>query len=350
MYLNVPSSKRTLVTLVLLVSVLVTACGTSPTSQPKTYTIGVLIQTSSLEPLWVGFKSGLTKAGYVEGKTVTYIYDGPTNTIEALKPEAEKLKSQKLDLLVTIGTPPTQTAKEVFADTKVPILFAPVLNPVELGLAASYRNPGGNLTGIQSTDTVGKALEYLLLIAPGVKRVYAPNATQDSSSVQSLQSLADAAKAQGVEVVVANGSTTEELDAITQTIPENVDAVFMLRSGSLTAAGRLGKLIQAASVRRVPTVTSQIGPQISAGILLGYGPGYTEMGLQLSRMADKVLKGTDPGTLPIENAEAYLGINLQTAQAIGLEIPDSIVRQATQIVRLPSEQTGAATAAATADK
>jgi ABC-type uncharacterized transport system substrate-binding protein len=77
------TSKRTVVTLVLLVSILVTACGGSPTTQPKTYSIGVLIQTPSLLPLWEGFKAGLAKAGYVEGTSVTYVADGPTNTIEA---------------------------------------------------------------------------------------------------------------------------------------------------------------------------------------------------------------------------------------------------------------------------
>jgi ABC-type uncharacterized transport system substrate-binding protein len=74
------------------------------------------------------------------------------------------------------------------------------------------------------------------------------------------------------------------------------------------------------------------------------------MGQQLARLADKVLKGAAPGTLPIENAEAFLGINLQTAQAIGLQVPDSVLRQATQIIRQPSDQTAPATAAATADK
>jgi putative ABC transport system substrate-binding protein len=177
---------------------------------------------------------------------------------------------------------------------------------------------------------------------PGIKRIYVPNAAQDSSSVQSLQSLTTAAKAQGVELVVANANTPEELDSVTKSIPPDVDALFVIRSGSLGA--KIANIVQATKDRRIPSASSDIGTLVASGLLMGYGPGYSQMGEQLSRMADKVLKGADPGTLPIENAEAYLGINLQTAQAIGVEIPDSILRQATQIIRLPSDQTAPATA------
>ncbi len=343
MHLTNPTSKRTVVTLVLLISILVTACGGSPTSQPKPYTIGALVLSVQLVPVWEGFKAGLADQGFVEGKNVTYVYSAPTNTIDALKPEAERLKAQGLDLLVTCGTPPTQTAKEVFAGTNVPILFAPVLNPVELGLAASYRSPGGNLTGIQSTDTIAKALEWLTQVAPGIKRIYVPHNPKDDASVQSLQSLTSAAKTLSVELVVSPGSTPDELATITKTIPENVDAVFLLRSGTFGSV--VSNLAQAAIARRLPSAASDIGPNLSSGMMVGYGPGYPEMGKQLARMAGSVLKGKAPGTVPIEPAEAYLGINLQTAQAVGIEIPDSILRQAMRIIRLPSDQTAAATAA-----
>ncbi len=191
------------------------------------------------------------------------------------------------------------------------------------------------MTGILSTDTVGKALEWLGKIVPTARRIYVPQDLQDKAAVQSLQSLSDAAKTLGMELVISTASTSDELDGIVKTIPENVDAVFALRSSGLGV--RITSLVQAANARHLVSVTSDIGSRLSSGVMMGYGPGYSQMGQQLSRFAGKVLKGTAPGTLPIENAEAYLGINLQTAQAIGVDVPDSILQQATQIVRPPSK-------------
>jgi putative ABC transport system substrate-binding protein len=168
----------------LLAALLLSACGSKEkdkgSNESKTFTIGVLIQAPSLSGTFDGFKAGMTELGYTEGKNVTYVFDGTTGTIDALKPEAEKLKSLNPDLLLAVGTPPTQTAKEVFTGTAVPILFAPVYNPVDLGLVESFQNPGGNLTGIQSTDTVAKSLEWLLKIVPEVKRIYVPYPSQDT--------------------------------------------------------------------------------------------------------------------------------------------------------------------------
>ncbi len=323
-------SKRILVVLTLLASALLTACGGSTANQPKTYTIGALLGSQNVVPVWDGFKAGLADLGYVEGKNVVYVYDGVI-AADGLKAEAEKLKSQNLDLLATMGSPPTQAAFEVFKGTKTPILFTPIVNPVGQGYAASNRAPGGNMTGIISTDTVGKSLEWLMQIVPTVKRIYVPNNPKDAASASSLVSLTAAAKTQGVELVVSEGSTSDEFDTITKNIPENVDAVFQPRASSIGA--RFIAMVQVATARHLPTFVSDVNTVKAGGVLVGYGPAYPEMGKQLARMADKVLKGTDPGTLPIEDAEAYLGINLVTAQALGLTIPDAILRQATVIVR-----------------
>jgi putative ABC transport system substrate-binding protein len=318
-----------------LAALLLSGCGdkeeNKESNKSKSYKVGVLVQSQTTMSVLDGFKAEMTKLGYTEGKNVVYECKGVIGTIEELKPEAERLKSQNLDLLLTVATPPTQAAKEVFTGTKVPILFAPVFNPVELGLVESFRNPGGNLTGLQSTDTVAKALEWLLKVVPDVKRIYVPHNPQDASAVQALQVLTEAAQVMEVELVVSEGSTPEEIDAITSTIPDDVDAIFILRASSLSV--KSNNLVQLANERHLPTVRSDIGAAIEAGVLIGYGPGFYEMGEQVARMADKILKGASPATIPVENAETYLGINLQTAQTIGIEIPDSILAQAKQIVQ-----------------
>ena len=334
----VNKSIRSLILAVLFVALLLSACGgddDKKSDEDKSYTVGILIQTPSLESVVAGFKAGLAGLGYTEGTNVVYLSDGPTNTIEALTPAAEALKSKKLDLLFAVGTPPSQAAQKVFAGTGVPILFAPVFNPVELGLVESFSNPGGQLTGIQSTNSVAKALEWLLEIVPEVKRIYVPHDSEDASGGQTLLVLTDTAQTLGVELVVAEGATDEELDAVYQNIPDDVDAVFVLREGSMGV--RINDIIQATNALGIPVTCSDIGPLIQAGVMVGYGPGYTEMGEQAARMADQLLKGADTATLPVEEAETFLGINLQTAEALGLEVPDAVLRQAKLVVRPTTE-------------
>jgi putative ABC transport system substrate-binding protein len=176
-------------------------------------------------------------------------------------------------------------------------------------------------------------LEWLIEIVPSAKRIYVPYDPKDGAGVKSLQTLTDTAATLGAELVVAEGPTPDELDSITQTIPENIDAVFALRSAAI--GSRITNLVQAATARGIPVVTGDIGSRIDSGALLGYGPGYYEMGQQAASLAEKLLKGGKPAELPVEASETYLGINLQTADALGIEISDEVLKQAKQVVHAP---------------
>jgi putative ABC transport system substrate-binding protein len=131
-------------------------------------------------------------------------------------------------------------------------------------------------------------------------------------------------------LVISEATTPEEIDTITTTIPDNVDALFVLRTGLL--GPKINNIVQAANERRIPTVCTDLDLSVK-GVMIGFGPGYFEMGEQVARMADKVLKGASPATIPVENAETFLGINLVTAQTIGIEVPDSILSQAYKVIR-----------------
>ena len=158
---------------VLVLSLLLTACDGA--TQAQTFTIGAVNYFPLLDPIFDGFKAGMADLGYVEGENVTYIYNGTMEPDpQVIDREIESLLAQDVDLIFTMGTLPTLRAKQAVEGTDIPVVFAPVVNPVEEGVVESVPHPGGNVTGIQIGNTAPKALEWLLKIVPEATKVYIP--------------------------------------------------------------------------------------------------------------------------------------------------------------------------------
>ena len=317
----------TLLVSVVVLSLLLTACGGA---KPKTYTIGVVSESIPLEVVVNGFKAGMTELGYVEGKNVTYIYHGAVGP-DSQKNDAEfkSLMGQKVDLLLALGTMPPVAAKKAVEGTGTPVVFAPVRNPVEAGIVASIRHPGGNVTGIQTINTTPKALEWLLKVAPGTKQVHVPYNPADPAVLTTIQSLSDAAPKLGVELVAHEVSSGEEELAAIRALPKD-SAILFIVSQSLTPS--LKDASQLAAELRIPTGADRISATGDT-VLFRLQTDLPRAGKQAAGLADKIFKGTKPGDLPVETAESSLSINLKTAQAIGLNVPDEILRQVDNVIR-----------------
>jgi len=309
-----------------MASLLLAACGTS---QPKTVTVGVVNLSPTLSSAFDGFKEGLTEQGYVEGENVTYIYDGPVGSADALDPAIQKLVEAEVDLIFALSTPATLKAKKAVGGTDIPLVFAPVSDPVGSGVVADLRNPGGNLTGIKAGGSGPKALDWLMTIVPDAKQLFVLHNPDDSSSVQVLASLEGPAAAVGVELVVSEVRNKDEAAAAMANVPEGIDAVFILPSSRITAGA--DAIVQAAIEQGMPTATTSY--LVEKGVLMTYGAEYFRVGKQAARLADQILKGAKAGDLPVETAEFVLGVNLPTAEAIGLDISDEILRQADVVIR-----------------
>ena len=167
------------IVLFIIANLLLVACG----ENQKTYTIGVVNPTSGLDDTVEGFKKGMAELGYIEGKNLTYIYEGAVNSIETLDPVAQRLVEANVDLILSITTPATQAAQRATADTDIPVVFVPVTDPVGAGLVESLRQPGGNMTGITFGLQEGRRLEWLLQIVPTIKQIYIPHNPDDRSAV-----------------------------------------------------------------------------------------------------------------------------------------------------------------------
>jgi putative ABC transport system substrate-binding protein len=311
---------------VIVIALLLTACGVTP----KTYTIGIINISSNQETTLRGFKEGMTELGYVEGNNVTYIYEGPVNA-KKLDATAQGLVNAEVDLILSLTTPATQAAQRATAGTAIPVVFIPVTDPVGAGVVKSLTKPGGNITGVTYTSQEGKRLEWLLQIAPTIKHVYIVYNPKDQSPVLALKSAKETAATLGIELVTREATTTDEAKTAFMNIPENTDAIFVLPDSIVNT--NIVDTYRMAIELKLPTSGPNVNT-INDGALSAYGVDLTIAAKkQAARLASQILKGAKPADLPVETAEYFSAINLKTAQAIGLEIPDTTLRQANIIVR-----------------
>jgi len=312
----------------ILLSLCLTACNLANSVQPKTFTVGVVNLTSGLESSVAGFKAGMTEFGYVEGENITYIYDGPTNSIDGLADEAEKLVSAGVDLIFSVSTPAAVHAKAAVTGTDIPVVFSPVNDSLQAGLVDSLPKPGGNLTGVQVSGFVPKQLEWLLKISPDIKQIWVPHNPDDASSVQGLTALRETATTLSVDLVVAEVRNLEEVTGLITSAPQDVEAIYILPDNLVSS--RIDDFITLAIERGLPISSSTYAAN---GSLLSYGPDFFEAGKQAARLADQILKGAQPSDLPVETADFFLVINQQTAQALELDVPEDVLRAANEIIR-----------------
>lgn len=324
---------RTRVTILIwlgLLSLLLAACAGTPVS--RTYTVGVINYNQQLSPVFDGFKAQMAELGYVEGENITYLNNGVVAPDpQAIDDEIKRLLNQKVDLLLTIGTPVTAAAKNAVAGTDVPVVFAPLVNPVEEGIVESINRPGGNVTGVQNINAALKAMEWLLQIAPRTKQIYVPYHPDDRVSVTMTKPMPEAAAQLGVELVLDDVRSPEEALTAIAELPQDAGIIFIPMPSLESGRSAMGKL---ASERGIPAGASiNAKPGTVDDVIFTYTANVAKQGGQAGRLADQIFKGTKPGNLPVETSEYFLVINLKNAQVMGLDISDEVLRQADTVIR-----------------
>jgi putative ABC transport system substrate-binding protein len=319
-------NRGTILVWIVVLSLLLAACG----GGQKTYTIGVINLSPSLDDIVEAFKEGMTELGYVEGENVTYIYEGPAG-IDKLDAVAQGLVEADVDLILSLTTPATQAAQRATAGGDIPVVFVPVTDPVGAGIVDSLTKPGGNITGVTYSVQEGRRLEWLIQVAPTIEQIYIVYNPEDQSPVLALETVSETATQLGIELITREASTPEEITVAFENIPEEADAIFFLPDSVVNA--RIDDWLETAIELKLPTSGSNTS-LVEDGALTTYGIDLTVSARQeAARLADQILRGIKPGDLPVEMAEFYLAINLKTAEAIDLDIPDEILLQANIIVR-----------------
>lgn len=292
--------------------------------------IAALIYTKNNLPTWEGFKLGMKERGYVEGENVRYLFNGPVEKLEELDLAMAGLMAKNPDLIYTCPTPGGIAAYKATREKKIPVLFGPMNDPVVAGVVKDYQHPGDNITGVMLPDSEGKRLQWLSEIAPGVKRILLPYNPNDKSAALSYKNIREASATLGLELVVREVRNYEEIDELIANCPEQIDAISMPRDSMIMA--KSSDFSALAIRKKIPLFGVRL-EMTQSGALFSYGFDGYEIGRQVTRLADQIIKGKKPGDLPVETAEDFLSINLTTAKAIGISIDDRILRQAKQIIR-----------------
>lgn len=277
-----------------------------------------------------GFKDGMTSLGWIEGENVNYIFAGEPVKGDALSTTLQRMVEAKVDLIFTAGTPTGIAAHKATAGTNIPVVFGVIADPIVAGVMDNLIHPGGNMTGVMLSRNQAKRFELLLELVPDVKRVFIPFNPDDAAPTSAIVQIYELASNFGIELVEGLARNNDEVLRLLANIPEDIDAIFMLPDSTVNA--RVDDLIAAAIKRKLPVSAPSL-IQVERGALAAYGIIHHEAGMQAAHIANQILKGADPGNLPVETAEFHLGINLQTAGAIGLEIPFEILQQAEVIIR-----------------
>lgn len=299
--------------------------------QPPITRIGVVNLSPRLEPVLDGFKEGMMELGYVEGENVVYVYDGPAANIEALDGKVQALLDADVDVIVSISTPATQVAHRLTQTTRTPVVFGPVTDPVAAGVVTAVSRPGGNVTGVRlGMESEAQRLQWLLRVNEHIRRVYVPYNSEDASAVVSVTAVSEAADALGVTLVLQEARTDEEITRAIATVSEDIHAIF-LPQDSLVAA-RVDDFVATAVTRQLP-LSAPTDEQVERGALISYSFRLHDLGIQMARLVDQILQGTSPADLPVETANFYLTINMQTADKIKLELPDIVLQSADVIIR-----------------
>jgi putative ABC transport system substrate-binding protein len=305
-------------------------------SQPRGRPARIAWPASALVTQWPpypAFVEAMRERGWIEG--THYIvdaasYDGRSERIPAIVAE---LLSRQPDLIIGSGTP---TMRPLMQATKtIPIVMFSVGDPVGQGFVASLGRPGGNVTGLSSLDhgILAKQFELLLQAAPQVRRVgvvYNPDIPPHAQGLRDVEAVAHRL---GVQVRTLPQRAPGELDATLEGLQrERVEAAHFFIQPFLNSGDRAARVAAFALQRRWPTALGS-ATQVRAGILVGYGWTNEDMLRRLPYFVIRVLEGTPPGELPVEQpTRFYTTLNLKTARALGLALPPSLLLQADEVI------------------
>ena len=274
----------------------------------------------------------LRALGYVEGKNIAIEYRYADSKLDRLPALAEELVGLKVDVLIASTTPAVLALRN--ATRTIPIVFFHVSDPVAVGLIDSLARPGGNITGVTNIAPVlsGKRLELLKETVPKLSRVAVLWNPKDPGSVLQWKESQLAARELGLQLHSMEVSNADKYEGAFKEAIQARSGVLAVTDHTLAVSNRK-QIADLATKNRLPAIYAQ-GRHVDSGGLMSYGPDQAERFRRVAAMVDKILKGTMPADIPVEQPTKFeFVINLKTAKALNLTIPQSVLFRADKVVK-----------------
>ena len=298
----------------------------------KVPTVGFLGQSTPLgeSERAAVFAQRLRELGWVEGRTIAIEYRWAAGRNERLAEIAAEFVQLKMDVIVAGGTPPVLAAMQ--ATSIIPIVFASAGDPVGTGLVASLARPGGNVTGLSvlAVDLAGKRLDLLREVVSGFGRLAIMGNVGNPIILNELAELQAAAGRLGLQVDRLEIQRPQDIAPAFEAVKGRADAVYVCQD--LLTVGNRMRINTLALGARLPVMHAS-REHIEAAGLMSYGPNFLDLYRRAGDYVDKILRGAKPGDLPVEQPTKFeLVINLTTARALGLTIPESLLARADEVI------------------
>ena len=303
--------------------------------QPAVPVIGFLNPASAgaRRDLIAAFHQGLAEAGYVEGRNVAIEYRWALGQNDRLPAMASDLVQRRVAVIVAIDGTATALAAKAATST-MPIVFLVGADPVELGLVSSFGRPGGNMTGVGAlaVGTVAKRLQVLKELLPAAAQIaYLRNPTNPYFSALEIRELQAAAAALGVRLLVSDASGLSEIEAALASMVAQRVGALLLGTDPLFVSAR-DQLVTMANRYAVPAIYP-FREDVAAGGLISYGASNSDAFRLVGSYAGRILGGMKPTDLPVQQVTRLeMAINLKTAKALGLIVPDALLARADELI------------------
>ena len=316
----------------ILLSLIITAgCDQANKESASQKNVGImqLMTNPGIDAIREGFLKEMKALGYEEGKNIRYSQNNSQGDNAAAQAMAKKMVNDKSDLIFAITTPTAQSCAKETKGTAIPMVFGAVTDPVSAGLVNSLEVPGGNITGTSDRWPISAQFDLLLQLVPNVKKigvVYNPGETNSESNIKEVKQVCSA---KGLELVTVAVSNTSEVYSAAQSLVGKCDAFYVSADNTvITAMDAVVKVSEQNKIPLLPGVSSNV-EQGGFGTL---GPDYFDIGVESAKLADKILKGEKPASIPVSTARNFeYFFNTKSAKATNVTIPDAFLKKAAKV-------------------
>lgn len=311
------------------------------TPQAKTYRVGILSVLQAFAPAAEGFKSKLTELGYVEGQNITYdLQQVDQVDVPTFQTISKKFVDDKVDLIFVISTEASMEVKAATQGTDIPVVFAMAFTDVKgITLIDSVQKPGGNITGVRfpSVEIANKRLQLLNEMAPNAKRIFVPYLDGYPNVPGQLDVIRQLAASLGLTLIEHGTTSPDELqsalDGLAVGDDPGVDAILTIAEPVALTPPFYNVLGKFAYDHKLPIGGALMNVGADYASIFGLIPDAKTTGTEAALLADKIFRGTPAGAVPVVTSESVFQINNTAAKALGVTVPDGLLKQADEIIK-----------------